>query len=239
MERLQKVIAHSGVTSRRKAEQMIVDGLVTVNGKVVKELGTKVSPTDRIEVEGEAIKKEELAYHILYKPRGVISSVSDDKDRKTVTDFFGHVEERLFPVGRLDYDSSGLLIMTNDGEFANMLMHPRHGVKKVYVAKIKGIPTIEQLKQLKKGVRSEKDVLKATRYDVISTDRRKNTMILEITLQEGKNRHIRRMMEGIGFPVMKLKREKYGPLTLHGMQPGDSRPLAPHEVRALYKQIMP
>lgn len=218
---------------------MILDGLVKVNGETVTELGTKVSPTDKIEVEGETIKKEKLAYYVFYKPRGVISSVKDDKDRKTVTDFFGHVGERLFPVGRLDYDSSGLLIMTNDGEFANMLMHPSHGIKKVYVAKIKGIPTSEQLKKLKIGIRSEKDLLKAIRYDVISTDKKKNTMIIQLTLQEGKNRHIRRMMDGLGFPVIKLKRERYGSLTLEGLQPGNSRPLAPHEIKALRKQVSP
>jgi len=235
MERLQKVIAQSGIASRRKAEKLITDGLVSVNGKMVTELGTKVSPADRIEVEGSPIKKEKAVHYLFYKPRGVISSVKDEKGRKVVTDYFAHIGERLFPVGRLDYDSSGILIMTNDGELANLLMHPKHEVKKVYVAKIEGIPSNEKLKLLKRGIRSEKDLLKATRYEVIATDKKKNTMILQLTLQEGKNRHIRRMMEGLGFPVIKLKREKYGTLTLDGLQPGKSRPLAPHEVKALTK----
>lgn len=235
LERLQKVIAQSGVTSRRKAEGLITEGKVKVNGKVVTELGTKVSPSDSIEVEGVPLKKESHVYFAFYKPRGVISSVKDDKDRKVVTDYFEGISERIFPVGRLDYDSSGLLIMTNDGEFANMLMHPRHGIKKIYVCKIKGIPSQEELKKLKKGVRSEKDLLKATRFDVISTDRKKNTMILQLVLEEGKNRHVRRMMDALGYPVIKLKREKYGSLTLDGLQPGEYRPLRPEEIKQLRK----
>ncbi|MCL6615921.1 MAG: pseudouridine synthase, partial [Anoxybacillus ayderensis] len=122
MERLQKVIAHAGVASRRKAEQLIVEGKVKVNGKVVTELGVKVSPQDRIEVDGIPLEREEPVYYLLYKPRGVISSVKDEKGRKVVTDFFKHVNKRIYPIGRLDYDTSGLLLLTNDGEFANILM---------------------------------------------------------------------------------------------------------------------
>ncbi|SES81464.1 ribosomal large subunit pseudouridine synthase B [Oceanobacillus limi] len=233
LERLQKVIAQSGVTSRRKAERLIEEGQVKVNDKVVTELGTKVSPNDKIEVNGVQLEKELPVYYLLYKPRGVISSVSDDKGRKVVTDFFPEVTERIFPVGRLDYDSSGLLLMTNDGEFANLLMHPKHGVEKIYVAKIKGIPSKEDLKKLLKGVKDKGDVLKVIRYKVISTDRQKNTMILELTLKEGKNRHVRRMMDQLGYPVTKLKRERYGLLTLEGMNAGDVRPLSPKEVKQM------
>ncbi|MUK87232.1 pseudouridine synthase [Ornithinibacillus sp. L9] len=233
LERLQKVIAQSGVTSRRKAEQLIVDGKVKVNDKVVTELGTKVSPNDKIEVEGVQLEKELPVYYMLYKPRGVISSVSDDKGRKVVTDFFPEVPERIFPIGRLDYDTSGILLLTNDGEFANLLMHPKHGVEKVYVAKIKGIPSKEELKKLLKGVKDKNDVLKVIRYKVLSTDKKKNSMILELTLREGKNRHVRRMMEQLGYPVLKLKRERYGLLTLDGMTAGDIRPLSPKEVNQM------
>lgn len=233
-ERLQKVIAQSGMTSRRKAEKLIVEGKVKVNGKVVTMLGTKVLPEDKVEVDGIPLEKEVLVYYLLYKPRGVISTVEDDRGRKTVIDLLEHVEERIFPVGRLDFDSSGALLLTNDGEFANLLMHPKHGIKKVYVAKIKGIPSKGELAQLTKGVRSDQDVLKAVNYRVLSVDRKKNTMILELTLIEGRNRHIRRMMDAIGYPVRKLKREKYGMLTLDGLNPGDYRPLTPKEVKQMY-----
>lgn len=148
MERLQKVIAHAGIASRRKAEELIKEGKVTVNGKTVRELGVKVSSSDRIEVNGVQLESEEPVYFLLYKPRGVISAVKDDKGRKVVTDFFTEVEERIYPIGRLDYDTSGLLLLTNDGDFANKLMHPKYEINKTYVAKLKGIPLKENLKNL-------------------------------------------------------------------------------------------
>ncbi|WP_368651991.1 pseudouridine synthase [Ornithinibacillus sp. 4-3] len=237
-ERLQKVIAHSGITSRRKAEQLILEGKVKVNSTVVKELGTKVSRKDVIEVNGIPIEKEKQVYFILHKPRGVISAVSDDKGREVVTDLLPGVSERIFPIGRLDYQTTGLLLLTNDGEFANQLMHPKHQMEKVYVTKIKGIPSKEQLNMMIKGVKVDKDLLKAKKYKVMTTDKRKKTMLLEITLTEGKNRHIRRMMEHIGFPVLKLKREKYGPLTLDGLNPGQSRPLTLQEKKTMNKLIL-
>ncbi|MFC2948274.1 pseudouridine synthase [Virgibacillus sediminis] len=233
LDRLQKVIAQSGVTSRRKAEKLIADGKVKVNDKVVSELGTKVSPNDRIEVDGVPLEKEKPVYYLLYKPRGVISSLKDDKGRKVVTDLIGEIEERVYPVGRLDYDTSGILLLTNDGEFANQLMHPRYGVEKVYVAKLEGIPDKMELGRLRKGVESENDVLKALRYKILSVDRKKNSMLLELTLNEGKNRHVRRMMDVLGYPVQKLKRERYGVLTLEGLQPGGFRPLNPKEVKQM------
>lgn len=233
VERLQKVIAQSGLTSRRKAEQLILEGKVKVNNKTVTTLGTKVSMNDKIEVEGVPLEKEGKVYFMLYKPRGVISSVKDDKERRTVLDYFHDVEERIYPIGRLDYDSSGLILLTNDGDFANLLMHPSHGVEKVYVAKLKGIPSKEELSQLRRGVKSDRDLLKALRYKVLSVEREKNTMVLELTLIEGKNRHVRRMMEGLGYPVQKLKRERYGLLTLEGLKPGQARPLTPKEVNQM------
>lgn len=232
-ERLQKVIAQSGLTSRRKAEGLIQAGRVKVNGKIVTTLGTRVSGRDEIEVDNVPIEKEKLVYYLLYKPRGVISSVKDDKDRKVVTDLMPEVGKRVFPVGRLDYNTSGLLVMTNDGEFANLLMHPRYEMEKVYVAKIKGMPDQKTLTQLKQGVQDQKDLLKATDYKVLSVDKRKNSMILQIHLHEGKNRHIHRMMETIGYPVLKLKRERFSFLTLEGLQPGTYRPLKKDEIDRL------
>ncbi|MCT1903263.1 pseudouridine synthase [Oceanobacillus sojae] len=232
-ERLQKVIAQSGLTSRRKAEQLILDGKVKVNNKTVTEMGVKVTSDDKVEVDGVPLEKEESVYYLLYKPRGVISSVKDDKGRKVVTDFLPEVSERVFPVGRLDYDTSGILLLTNDGEFANQLMHPSKEVNKVYVAKVKGIPHKKELLQLRKGVMSDNEKLKAVYVNMLSSDKEKKTSIIELTLHEGKNRQVRRMLEAIGFPVMKLKREQYSFLTLQGLNAGEYRSLTPKEVNQL------
>ena len=233
MERLQKVIAHAGITSRRKAEQLILDGRVTVNGKVVKELGVKVTSNDKIEVEGIPLEREKPVYFAMYKPRGVISSVSDDKGRKVVTDFLPEIEERIYPIGRLDYDTSGILLLTNDGDFANALMHPKYEVDKQYIAKVKGILTKEAIRSLERGVMLEDGKTSPAKVKMISIDKKKNTSIYEIVIHEGRNRQVRRMFEAVGHPVLKLRRERYGFLTLQGLQPGEARELTPHEVKQL------
>ncbi|SIS37046.1 pseudouridine synthase [Salimicrobium flavidum] len=233
MERLQKVMAQAGVASRRKSEEMITQGRVKVNKETVMELGTKVSPQDDIEVDGVPLQREAPVYYLLYKPRGVISSVKDDRGRKVVTDYMPEIEERLFPIGRLDYDTSGLILLTNDGEFANKLMHPKHKIDKVYIVKSRGIPTREQIKQLKKGMEIEGEFLKAEDARITSTDGKRNTAIIELTLHQGKNRQLRKMFDTLGVPVDKLKRERYGFLDLHGLNAGDYRPLKPHEVKQL------
>jgi 23S rRNA pseudouridine2605 synthase len=233
MERLQKVIARAGIASRRKAEELITGGKVKVNGQIVKELGTKVSSSDKVEVNEIPIQKEIPVYFLLYKPRGVISSVLDDKGRKVVTDFFPNIKERIYPVGRLDYDTSGLIIMTNDGEFANVLMHPRGEIEKVYVAKTKGIPSKENLRKLEKGIMLDDGKTAPAKVKVLSMDNKKQTAIIEITIHEGRNRQVRRMFEAIGHEVLKLKRERYGFLTLGGLTAGDARELTPHEVKQL------
>lgn len=233
LERLQKVIAQSGLTSRRKAEALITDGRVKVNNKIVTMLGTKVSLNDEIAVDDIPLEKEALVYYLLYKPRGYISSVKDDKGRQTVIDLMEEIPERIFPIGRLDYNTSGVLLLTNDGDFAHLLMHPKHEIEKVYVAKVKGIPSKESLGRLLKGVRDNGELLKAVNYKVISIDKRKKTMIVELKLHEGKNRHIRRMMEQIGHSVMKLKREKYGTINLQKLQSGNYRSLTRQEIHQL------
>lgn len=233
MERLQKVIAHAGVASRRKAEEMILEGKVKVNGKVVKELGVKVSNSDTVEVGGIPLEKEQPVYFLFYKPRGIISSVTDDKGRKTVTDYFPEIKERIYPVGRLDYDTSGILLLTNDGEFANLLMHPRNEIEKEYIAKVKGIPLRENLKALEKGIVLEDGKTAPAQTKVISVDKKKGTSIVQLTIHEGKNRQVRRMFEAIGNPVVKLRRERYGFLDLRGLQAGDARELTAHEVKQL------
>jgi 23S rRNA pseudouridine2605 synthase len=233
LERLQKVIARAGIASRRKSEELIKEGRVKVNGKVVTELGVKVTPSDKVEVNGIQIEKEEPVYFLLYKPRGVISSVSDDKGRKVVTDFFPYQQERIFPVGRLDYDTSGLLLLTNDGEFANLLMHPRNEIEKSYVAKTKGIPSKENLRKLERGIHLEDGKTAPAKVKMLSVDKQKQTSIIEIIIHEGRNRQVRRMFEAIGHDVLKLKRERYGFLTLHGLSAGDARELTHHEVKLL------
>ncbi len=235
MERLQKVIAASGISSRRKAEELIVDGKVKVNGKVVTELGTKVSGKDIVEVNGKVISKEEKEYYLLNKPRGVITSTSDDKDRKTVVDLI-NTKARIFPVGRLDYDTTGLILLTNDGEFANIMMHPKNQIDKVYIAKVKGIIKGEQINKLKEGITLDNQLLKASRVKLRKTNLETNTSIVEITIHEGKNHQIKRMFESVGFPVLKLKREREGFFQLENLKSGEYRKLTPKEVQTVYSQ---
>lgn len=233
MERLQKLIAQAGITSRRKAEKLIEEGRVYVNGKQVNEVGAKADlQTDEISVDGVPLQKEEPVYYLLYKPSGVISSAGDDKGRKTVIDLVPN-EFRVFPVGRLDFDTSGLIVLTNDGEFANLLMHPKYRIHKTYIAKVKGLPLREDLKKLDRGIVLEDGKTAPAKTKVIKTDKRKGTAVVEITIHEGRNRQVRRMFDAIGFPVMKLKRERYGILDLKGLNAGDWRELKPHEVKTL------
>lgn len=234
MERLQKVIAYAGVASRRKAEQLIVEGKVRVNGKIVKELGTKVAASDEIEVEGVKLEKEDKVYFLLYKPRGYISAVTDDKGRKTVTDIFKkRVHQRIFPVGRLDYDTTGLLLLTNDGEFSYQLTHPKFKIDKTYIARVKGIPTVDGLKKLQRGIKLEDGKTAPALVSMTSSDEVAGKAICEITIHEGRNRQVRRMFEAIGTPVVKLKRERFAFLDLGGLVPGEYRELTKHEVKLL------
>lgn len=226
-------MAHAGVASRRESEKLITAGRVKVNGEVVRELGHKVTNSDRIEVDEVPIYKEEPVYYLFYKPIGVISAVKDDKDRKVVTDYFPNVEQRIYPVGRLDYNTSGLLLLTNDGEFANTLMHPRYEIDKVYVAKVEGIITGDQRKQLERGVEIDGKKTAPAQAKILSVDKDKKTTIIQVTIHEGRNRQVRKMLEAIGHPVAKLKRERYGFLDLATLQPGDSRILLKHEVQEL------
>ncbi len=233
MERLQKVLAQAGVASRRKSETLIVDGKVKVNGVVVTELGTKVSNSDRVEVEGIQLVKEKYVYYLLYKPRSVISTVHDDKGRKTVLDLFPLVDERVFPVGRLDYDTSGIILMTNDGDFSYLMTHPKFGIKKKYVAKVKGIPDRESLRKLERGIDLDDGKTAPAHVKMQTVDKKGGTALIEITIHEGRNRQVRRMFDAIGCPVLKLRRESFGTLTTHGLNAGEARELTKHEVKQL------
>ncbi|WP_124057438.1 pseudouridine synthase [Vaginisenegalia massiliensis] len=236
MERLQKVMAHAGIDSRRKCEQMILDGVVTVNGQTITELGYKVGPSDQIEVRGVPIYKEQPRYILLYKPRQVISAVKDDKDRAVVTDYIQGIEERIYPIGRLDYDTTGLILLTNDGEFANLLMHPKYKVDKVYVAKLEGIPDIKALRRLERGIVLDDKKTSAARARLLSSNVDNQTAVVELTIHEGWNHQVKRMFEAIGYPVMKLKRERYGFLDLGRLQVGEWRELTAFEVNKLTQE---
>ncbi|MBP1040621.1 rRNA pseudouridine synthase [Vagococcus sp. BWB3-3] len=233
MERLQKVLAQSGIASRRKSEELISAGHVKVNGKKVTEMGIKVSASDKIEVNGVPITQEDYVYYLFYKPRGVISAVSDDKGREVVTDYLVGVRERIYPVGRLDYDTSGLLLLTNDGDFANKLTHPKHEVNKTYVAKVMGVPFPKDLKPLTQGVKIDGRKTAPAAFKILSTDNIKQTAIVELVIHEGRNHQVKKMLEAVGFPVTKLKRELYGNLTLDGLKPGQYRSLSRREVNAI------
>ncbi|MCU5745464.1 rRNA pseudouridine synthase [Staphylococcus sp. SQ8-PEA] len=233
IERLQKRIANSGYTSRRKAESLIVDGKVKVNGETVTELGTKVKASDEVEVEGVKIEQEDKLYILFYKPAQVITSVSDDRGRTVVTDYFKDIETRIYPVGRLDYDTSGLLILTNDGEFTNLITHPRYKIKKKYVAKINGYLLREEVKSLEQGVKLEDGWTQPAQVKIKRQDKEKETTLVEITIHEGRNRQVRRMFEYLGYKVNKLQRTQVGPLNLKGLNAGEGRVMTPHEVKTL------
>ena len=233
IERLQKVIAASGVTSRRKAEELITAGKVKVNGEVVTELGTKVTDKDRIEVDNVLISKEVKEYYLLNKPRGVVTTTKDDKDRKTVVDLIP-TNARIYPVGRLDYDTTGVLLLTNDGDFANILMHPASEVEKVYMAKLKGIIKGEHINALKDGIKLDDQIVKPSRVKLKKVDTKTNTCMVQITIHEGKNHQVKRMFEAVGFEVLKLKREREAFFDLKDLQSGEFRKLTPKEVAKVY-----
>lgn len=237
MERIQKVIAQSGYCSRRKAEDFIKKGLVSVNGNVIREMGYKVNNDDYIEVEGNSIiNKESKVYYLLNKPRGVITSTSDDKNRKTVIDLIADLR-RIYPVGRLDYDTTGLIILTNDGILANLLMHPKNKIDKVYIAKIEGIITKADIQKLEKGIVIGGFKTSKSKAKIIRIDKKNNTSIVELTIHEGKNHQVKNMFKALNYNVLKLKREKIAFLTLDGLNSGEYRTLSIKEVKKLYSIV--
>ena len=233
MERLQKVIAQAGIASRRKAEELIKDGKVKVNGEVIKELGTKVSESDKVEVNNKPIEKETKEYYLLNKPRGVITTTNDEHGRKTVTDLI-ETSARIYPVGRLDYDTTGAILLTNDGEFANILMHPSNKIDKVYLAKLEGIIKGEQINALKNGIMLDDVLVKASSVKLKKVNQENSTSMVEITIHEGKNHQVKRMFESVGFHVEKLTRERIGIFDIKNLKSGQYRKLTPKEVQIVY-----
>ena len=233
MERLQKVIANSGICSRRKAEELIVAGKVEVNGKIITELGTKVDGKDEIIVDGKILQKEEHVYFLLNKPRGIITSASDEKGRTTVVDLID-TDKRIYPVGRLDYDTTGVLILTNDGEFANLIMHPKNEIDKVYLAKVEGIATGSEIKKLENGVAVDGVILASSRAKLKKVNKEKEESFIELTIHEGKNHQVKKMLESVGLPVIKLTRERIAFLTVNKLKSGEYRKLSNKEISQLY-----
>ena len=234
VERLQKAIAASGYTSRRKAEDLIRQGRVEVNGEVVSELGFKVKKGDLIMIDGKALQSENKVYYVFYKPKGCICSLSDELGRKTVIDYLPDVKERIYPVGRLDYDTSGLLLMTNDGEFANLMMHPSSHLEKVYEVSVKGLVNGLTVRQLEKGIYLEGVKTLPCRIKIVGKDEEHGTTMLMIKLIEGKNRQVKKMFESVGLLVDKLSRTRFGTLDLTGLRPGESRRLNKKEISQLH-----
>ena len=236
MERLQKVIANSGYCSRRKAEELICNGEVKVNGKIVTELGTCVDKSDAITVSGKSLTYEQKEYILLNKPRGVITSTNDEMGRKTVLDLID-TDKRLYPVGRLDYDTTGALLLTNDGELANLLMHPKNNIEKLYIAKVNGFVDKDSLIKLAKGVYIDNFKTSKANVRLKKYDKKTNTSIVEIIIHEGKNHQVKKMFEAVGYEVLKLKRERISFLTIDSLKSGEYRYLSLKEVKKLYGEI--
>lgn len=234
MERLQKVIAEAGITSRRKAEALILAGKVRVNGEVVKTLGVKVKGDDIVEVDGVMLQNEKVKkYYLLNKPRGVISSVSDEKGRPTVVDYID-TDVRIYPVGRLDYDTTGLIILTNDGELANILAHPRNKIPKTYIAKIEGLLNKDDIARLKSGIMIDGRKVAVADFKIRDKDLKKKTSLLEITIVEGRNHIVKRMLASLKHPVIRLSRIKIAFLEIGTLKSGQYRELTIKEVKKLY-----
>lgn len=236
MERLQKIIANSGYTSRRNAEKLITDGKVSVNGEIVTELGTKVSGDDVILVEGVEINKnEKKVYFLLNKPRGVISSVTDDKGRTTIVDLID-TDQRIYPIGRLDYNTTGIILLTNDGDFANHLMHPRNNIKKTYLAKIEGILSKEDIIALRKGIVIDGRKVDTSNFKVRKKDIEKNNSLVEITIVEGRNHIVKNIFASLKHDVIKLTRTSYAFLNVNNLKSGEYRELTLKEVKKLFNE---
>lgn len=236
MERLQKYLSSCGVASRRKSEELILKGHVRVNDEIVSELGFKVSEKDKVYVDDVLIGRANKLYYLLYKPEKIICSVSDEKGRTTVVDLID-TQEKIFPVGRLDYDTSGLLLLTNDGELSNKLTHPSGHVPKTYAVKVDGIVSIDEVRTLEKGVVIDGVKTKKANAKIVRTDKKNNKTYLELTITEGRNHQVKKMIETINHKVLKLKRISYSFLNLRGLSTGEYRALSIKEVRQLYSIV--
>lgn len=231
--RLQKFLAKAGIASRRKSEELISNGKVKVNGLIVTELGTTINPeTDIVKYnDKKVILEEEKVYFMLHKPTGYVTTAKDEKGRKTVLDLMKGVSQRIYPVGRLDYDTSGLLLLTNDGDLTYKITHPKHEVEKIYVAKVKGVPTPNELDQFQKGLIIDGRKTSRAKINIINTNR--TNSVVSITIKEGRNRQVRKMCEAISHPVLELKRIAIGKLSIDNLEVSKYRSLTKEEIRYL------
>ncbi|WP_414697570.1 pseudouridine synthase [Peptacetobacter sp. AB845] len=233
--RINKYIASCGVASRRKAEELIISGRVTINGELITELSTTVDETkDIVEVDGVPINQEEKkVYILLNKPEGYITTVKDQFDRPSVLDILKDVEERVYPVGRLDYETSGLLILTNDGDLTYKLTHPKHEVEKTYLAMVNGIISPEEKRRFENGLQIEDYTTAKAKLKIVKADEEKNYSVCKITIHEGRNRQVRKMCKAIGHPVRNLRRIQMGRINIRGLEVGEYRNLTEDEVKYL------
>jgi 23S rRNA pseudouridine2605 synthase len=234
-QRLQKILSQAGVASRRAAEQLITDGRVSVNGQTILELGTKADlDIDEIRVDDRRIRTvAKLRYLLLYKPRGYVTTRKDPQGRRTVIDLLDGVREYLYPVGRLDYDTEGLILLTNDGVITAALTHPKHGTERTYEAEVVGVPDDAALTRLRTGVVLDGRRTRPARVSRMPASRKTGRSALRITIREGQNRQVRRMCEAVGHPVRHLVRTRFGPVHDLRLKPGQWRDLAPDEVKAI------
>lgn len=243
LDRLQKIISAAGVVSRRAAERLMLDGRVSVNGRTVRELGARADPErDDILVDGRRIQiAARRLYFLLNKPRGYVTTRSDPEGRPTVMDLLEGVREYVYPVGRLDYDSEGLLLLTNDGDLAARFMHPRHGIDRVYEARVRGIPDDRACRRLESGVRIDGRKTAPARVRLLASGvgARGDQSILELTLIEGRTRQVRKMCEAVGYPVIRLRRVRVGPIADPSLPPGTFRELTREEIKALKRLVEP
>jgi pseudouridine synthase len=237
IERLQKILSRAGIASRRAAERLMLDGRVTVNGETVRELGTKADAAhDDIRVDGRRVRlPERHRYLLLNKPRGYVTTRSDPQRRPTVVDLLRGVKEYVYPVGRLDYDSEGLLLLTNDGDLAARLMHPSHAVARVYEARVLGVPDVHDLNRLARGIVIDGRRTEPADVRILPRGRDDERATLLVTIREGRNRQVRHMCEAIGHPVVELKRVAIGPIRDARLKPGQWRELTSAEVESLRK----
>jgi 23S rRNA pseudouridine2605 synthase len=231
MERLNKFLAHAGVGSRRHCDELILGGRVSVDGQVVRELGTRIEPEQQVAVDGKPLREERLVYWLVHKPRGYLCTNHDPAGRPRAVDLLTHVPQRVYTVGRLDEDSEGLLLMTNDGDLAHRLMHPRFGIRKKYLVQVAGRPREAELDRLVQGVWLSEGRVSAQKVRKIKTQG--ESTWLEVVLSEGKNREVRRMLAQLGHKVMRLRRLSLGPVRLDRLRPGKSRPLGIDEIARL------
>lgn len=232
MIRLQKAIADLGYCSRREAEKLILENRVRVNGIVINELGSKVSESDSIMVDSKKLKRKRKEYYMLFKPRSIISSTNDEHDRTTVIDLID-TNERIYPIGRLDYDTTGLILLTNDGDFANLMMHPSSKIKKTYIAYIDGLIDANQVRELEKGVMFDDKITSKAKVKILEKDMKNANSKVQITIAEGRNHQVKKMFQAVGLNVRKLHRSTYGCVNLSGLVAGEYRKLTQQEVKDL------